>query len=178
MSRPIVIVRVDRWRQRALWLCLGLFVVRVIGQIEVVLLSPSWLPPYRAWESGLIPYCVLLPIQVLLIAWMAIVAADHWRGSGAFWVTHPSTRRRLKIIAGIYFTVMLLRLVMTAAIPPHTLLERGLIPVIAHWDLAAFIYLTASSSSAPTVRFIERSPVSNCLAATAQRHFAPPANRS
>jgi hypothetical protein len=38
---------------------------------------------------------------------------------------------------------MLLRLVITVATPPHTLLERGLIPVMAHWDLAAFIYLTA-----------------------------------
>jgi hypothetical protein len=143
MSSPIVFARVDRWRQVALWLCLSLFVVRVIGQIEVVLLSPSWMPPFRAWESGLIPYSLLLPIQIILTAWMAIVAADQWRGSGHFWVTHRSTRRRLKIIAGIYFTVMLLRLVITVAIPPHTLLERGLIPVIAHWDLAAFMYLTA-----------------------------------
>lgn len=143
MSSPIVFARVDRWRQVALWLCLSLFVVRVIGQIEVVLLSPSWMPPFRAWESGLIPYSLLLPIQIILTAWMAIVAADQWRGSGHFWVTHRSTRRRLKIISGIYFTVMLLRLVITVAIPPHTLLERGLIPVIAHWDLAAFMYLTA-----------------------------------
>jgi hypothetical protein len=114
-----------------------------MGQIEVVLLSRSWLPPFRAWESGLIPYSVLLPVQIVLIAWMAIVATDHWRGAGYFWVTHRSTRRRLKIIAGIYFTVMLLRLAITVAIPPHTLLERGLIPVLAHWDLTAFIYLTA-----------------------------------
>jgi hypothetical protein len=133
----------ERWQPWALWLSLSLFLVRVVGQIEVVLLSPSWLPPFRAWESGLIPYSLLLPIQIVLIAWMTIVATDHWRCSGYFWVTHRSTRRRLKIIAGIYFAVMLLRLVITVATPPHTLLERGLIPVIAHWDLAAFIYLTA-----------------------------------
>jgi hypothetical protein len=133
----------ERWRQMALWLSFSLFVVRVIGQFEVVLRSPSWLPPFRAWESGLIPYSVLLPIQIVVIAWIAIVAADHWRGSGYFWVTLRKTRRRLKIIAGIYFAVMLIRLVITAAIPPYTLLERGLIPVIAHWDIAAFVYLTA-----------------------------------
>lgn len=143
MSARLSVIRLERWQSWALWLCLGLFVARVMGQIEVVLLAPSWLPPFRAWESGLIPYGVLLPIQVLLIAWMAIVATDHWRDSGYFWVTHGSTRRWLKIIAAIYFTVMLLRLAITAAIPPHTLLERGLIPVLAHWDLAAFIYLTA-----------------------------------
>jgi len=118
-----------------------------MGQIEVVLLAPSWLPPFRAWESGLIPYSVLLPTQILLIAWMAIVATDQWRGSGYFWVTQQKTRRCLKIIAGIYFSVMLLRLVIIGLRAPHTLLERGLIPVIAHWALAAFIYLTAAPSS-------------------------------
>jgi hypothetical protein len=143
MSSPLLVVTLDRRRRIALWLCLSLFVVRVIGQVEVALLAPSWLPPFRAWESGLIPYGLLLPIQIVLIAWMAIIAADHWRGSGFFWVTRQSTCRRLKIIAATYFTVMLVRLVIMLAIPPHTLLERGLIPVIAHWDLAAFIYLTA-----------------------------------
>ena len=143
MRARLRISRLERWRSSALWLCLSLFVVRVIGQIEVVVLSPHWLPPFRAWESGLIPYAVLLPIQIVLIAWMAIVATDHGRGSGYFWVTHRSTRRRLKTIAGIYFAAMLLRLAITASIPPHSLAERGLIPVIAHWNLAAFIYLTA-----------------------------------
>lgn len=161
MSVRLSVTQLERWRSLALWLSLSLFVVRVIGQIEVVLLSPSWLPPFRAWESGLIPYSVLLPIQIVLIAWMAIVAADHWRGSGYFWVRHRSTRRRLKIIAGIYFAVMLLRLVITAATPPHTLLERGLIPVIAHWDLAAFVYLTGSSFSSNALAFHEK-----CLQST------------
>src|SRR5271156_273305 len=106
MSRPILITYPEGWRQMLLWLCLSIFVVRVIGQIEVVLLSPSWLPPFRAWESGLIPYALLLPIQILLIAWMAIIAADHWRGTGSFWVTRRSTRRRLKVVASTYFAVM------------------------------------------------------------------------
>jgi len=140
---------IERWRRKALWLSLSLFAVRVIGQIEAVLAAPPWLPPFRAWESGLIPYSLLLPIQILLIAWMAIIAAEHWRGSGRFCVTQEATRCRLKISAGMYFAAMLLRLAITAAIPSHTLTERGLIPVIAHWDLAAFIYLMACSSRGP-----------------------------
>jgi len=147
VSARLSLTLIERRRSLALWLCLSIFVARVMGQIEVVLLAPSWLPPFRAWESGLIPYSVLLPIQILLIAWMAIIAADHWRGSGYFWLKRESTRRRLKLIAGIYFAVMLLRLVITVAIPPHTLLERGLIPIIAHWDLAAFMYLTARTQA-------------------------------
>jgi hypothetical protein len=146
MSARLLFTQLERRRSWALWLCLGVFVVRVMGQIEVLLRSPSWLPPFRAWESGLIPYSLLLPLQVVLIPCMAIVATDQTRGSGYFCVTHPSSRHRLKIIAGIYFAVMLLRLVITVAVPPHTLLERGLIPVIAHWDLAAFIYLAAGTA--------------------------------
>jgi hypothetical protein len=144
--------RLGRRRPLLLWVCLGLFIVRVTGQIEVVLLSPSWLPPFPAWESGLIPYSVLLPIQILLTAWMAIVAMDHWRGTGYFWVTQRSTRRRLKVIAVTYLGIMWLRLVITAAIPPHTLFDRGLIPIIAHWDLAAFIYLTAGDCASSSIR--------------------------
>jgi len=33
------------------------------------------------------PYSLLLPTQILLLAWLAIVVADQWRGSGYFWVT-------------------------------------------------------------------------------------------
>jgi hypothetical protein len=139
------VTRIERWRRTALWLSLSLFAVRVVGQIEVVLTAPSWLPPFQAWESGLIPYSLLLPMQIVLIAWMAIVAADHWRGHGRFWVTQKPTRHRLRVAAGMYFAAMLLRLVTTALIPPHTLTDRGLIPVIAHWDLAAFIYLSSCS---------------------------------
>jgi hypothetical protein len=158
VSARLPVTRAERWRSLALWLCLSLFVVRVIGQIEVVLLSPSWLPPFRAWESGIIPYTVLLPTQIVLIAWMAIVAADHWRGSGAFWVKCQKTRRHLKILAGVYFAVMAFRLLITTIRPPHSLLERGLIPVIAHWDLAAFIYLAAHT---PT-NYRESPSVSAC----------------
>jgi hypothetical protein len=156
MNSRAVIVQLERRRQIALWLCLSLFAIRVIAQIEVVLLSPSWLPPFRAWESGLIPYGVLLPIQILLIAWMTIVCVDHWRTSGRFWVTQQATRRRLKAFAGLYFAAMLVRLVITAIRPPHTLLERGLIPVIAHWDLAVFIFLTGCASSDPLAARYER----------------------
>jgi hypothetical protein len=146
VSPRISVARLERWPQTALWLSLSIFGVRVVGQIEALLSAPSWLPPFRAWESGLIPYSLLLPVQIVLIAWMAIIASDHWRGFGRFWVTQDTTRRRLKLAAGVYFALMLLRLAITAAIPPHSLTNRGLIPVIAHWDLAAFLYLTSLSA--------------------------------
>lgn len=133
----------ERRRRLALWLCLGIFLVRVIGQIEVLLLTPPWLPPFSAWESGLIPYPVLLPLQVLVVGWMAAIVSDHSRGSGPMWVKSVRVRKRLNAFALIYASIMLLRLVITAALPPHSVIGRGLIPILAHWDLAAFIALLA-----------------------------------
>jgi len=139
----------ERWRVALLWVCLALFVLRVTGQLEVLLLAPAYLPPFAAWESGLIPYALLLPAQILLIGWMAMIADQHTRGSGPFWVTRPRTRQRLRLFAGLYAGSMLVRLVVTMRLPPHTLLERVLIPITAHRVLAGFIALL---SLAPVAR--------------------------
>ena len=42
----------------------------------------------------------------------------------------------MNAFAAVYSSVMLLRLVVTAALPPHSVIDRGLIPILAHWDLA------------------------------------------
>ena len=131
-----------------MWISLAVFATRVCGQVEVLLLSPGWLPPFNAWESGLVPYGILLPLQIALIAAMSIVAVDHSRAAGFLRVTKPATRRALRRFAFIYFLVMLLRLIVTAAIPPHSVWERGLIPIIAHWDLAGFILLASATPAA------------------------------
>ncbi len=140
----------DRRRRQALWLCLALFVMRVVGQIEVRLLAPPWLPRFSAWESGLIPYPLLLPLQVMLVAWMAAIASGHRRGSGPFWVASPRVKKRLRALAILYASAMLVRLVVTASRPPHSLIDRGLIPILAHWDLAVFLWLVGSTP-APAV---------------------------
>ena len=78
-------------RRTLIWLCLAVFVIRVVAQVEVSLCAPSWLLPFRAWESGLVPYPALLPAQILLIAWMTVIAVDHPRGRPA--ATHPTGAR-------------------------------------------------------------------------------------
>jgi hypothetical protein len=150
----------ERWRRRALWLCLGIFLLRVVGQVEVVLLAPSWLPPFPAWGSGLVPYALLLPLQILLLAWMAVIASDHRRGSGPMWVESPQIAGRLRAFALLYALVMLIRLVVTAALPPHSLVDRGLIPILAHWDLAVFIFLVARAPGTARAPASPRTPVS------------------
>ncbi|MGA2398072.1 MAG: hypothetical protein ABSG30_08435 [Steroidobacteraceae bacterium] len=140
----------ERRRCAALWLCLAIFMARVIGQIEALLLAPRWLPPFSAWESGWLPYPVLLPLQIVLIGGLAAIACDHSRGSGPLWVSRDRTRRRLNASAAAYAGLMLLRLAVTAALPQHSVVNRGLIPILAHWDLAGFIALLARTPTGST----------------------------
>jgi hypothetical protein len=133
----------ERVRVALLWLCLAVFSLRVLGQIEVLLLQPRFLPPFDAWESGLLPYPTLLPGQIFLIAWMSTIASEHARGLG--WARSAGRRRALRIFSAIYAGAMAVRLVVTVALPPHTIVSRGLIPILAHWDLAAFIALVSKT---------------------------------
>ena len=56
---------------RILALLTALFALRVIGQCIVELYSVEWLPASPAWASGLIPYPMLLAIQIVMLAVMA-----------------------------------------------------------------------------------------------------------
>ena len=49
---------------------LVLFIGRVLGQVLVATIAPSWLPPMARWYSGLMPYRYLLPTQVGFLALM------------------------------------------------------------------------------------------------------------
>jgi hypothetical protein len=66
------------------------------------------------------------------------------------WVERLRVRKRLNAFALLYASVMLVRLIVTAAIPPHSVIDRGLIPILAHWDLAGFIALVARTPTEST----------------------------
>ncbi len=60
---------------RWLWVLLGAFLVRVAAQPVAELTGWGWLPPFAAWQSGALPYPLLLVSQLLLAAAMAYAAA-------------------------------------------------------------------------------------------------------
>ena len=61
-----------------------LLLLRVLGQLVVVRCAPRWLPPMHQWQSGLLPYPVLLLAQVLVLSVMFWICADFSRGQGMF----------------------------------------------------------------------------------------------
>ena len=71
----------------ALWVLLGLFLLRVVGQALLglgVLQAGGVLPPWHEWYSGLLPYPWLLVSQIAILAVLAKASLDVTRGDGYF----------------------------------------------------------------------------------------------
>ena len=125
-----------------LWVCIGLFLVRVIGQIEVLLISPAWLPPMSAWYSGLLPYYLLLPCQIVLLMLMCLMAINA--------ASARSMLRRWSVLLTfcwcfsiVYFAGMVTRLAVVLAHYGSQFYLHGAIPVAFHWVLALFLFVWA-----------------------------------
>jgi hypothetical protein len=112
-----------------LWALLALFVARVTGQALVAFAGVTWLPPMERWQSGLLPYWLLLAAQIVIIVLMVAISRDFTRGRGFF--VRP--RRFFAVywlaFGCIYLAGMLVRFV----------IQGWTIPVVFHWVLATFV---------------------------------------
>ena len=121
-----------------LWLCALLMLLRVVGQLVVVLRAPRWLPPMEQWQSGLVPYPFLLSSQAVVLALMFWIAADVARGAG-FWVSPmPALGRIVLVWSYLYAGAMVVRYVVRMTRRPDQRWLGGTIPIIFHCVLAAF----------------------------------------
>jgi hypothetical protein len=111
-------------RKLLLTILFALFVLRVLGQLGVVLFAPPWLPPMEAWYSGLLSYPLLLPSQIIIIGLMI------WM------IRRPPPVRRMPIVvfATIYAVGMIVR---------YAILRTHEIPVVFHLVLATFLFVYA-----------------------------------
>jgi hypothetical protein len=127
-----------------LWTLTGLFLVRVIAQLLVAAFGVAWLPPMRAWYSGLVPYPLLLPAQVLILGLMTAIAAGFTSGAGRFVAPRPRLGAALRGLAWVYAGAMAVRYAVTMArFPERRWLGDGTIPIVFHWVLAAFLLTLA-----------------------------------
>ena len=117
------------------------FLGRVVGQVLVVAFAPSWLPPNAEWYSGLLPYPLLLPSQIAILALQALVSRDLWRGEGRFAERMPRFGRAMRWFSIVYFTGMFLRYPLTMWLLPERRWFHGTIPIFFHWVLAAYLFL-------------------------------------
>ena len=127
-----------RWAP-VLWLLLGLFCLRVTGQIVVALYAPPFLPPMEEWYSGLIPYGPLLTAQLTIILLIAKICVDFTRGNGFFIRPRPVFRRGVLVFGCLYLASMVVRYVVRMALFPDERWIGGCIPIVFHWVLASFV---------------------------------------
>ena len=93
-----------------LWLFTALLFIRVIGQIVVVLWGPRWLPPMSQWQSGLLPYSLLLAGQIVVMTIMVWIAVNFTSGEGPFVHPRPEMGRFVVWFSYAYFAAMVVAL--------------------------------------------------------------------
>jgi hypothetical protein len=139
-----------RTRAPLLYALLCAFVLRVTGQVLVVTRHPAWLPPMEQWHSGLLPYPLLLPAQLVLIAVMLSLVAQVERAGGRL----PSSAARVGWLTGasyLYAVAMIVRYVAQVTIHPEWRWFGHTIPVVFHLVLASFLFVLAGAwRDAPT----------------------------
>lgn len=125
-----------------LWLgaFLLLFIGRVSGQILVAFAGVEWLPPMERWYSGLLPYPILLPTQIVIIALMFLVVRDFARGHGYFIRPHRRAGGIIRWLSILYFASMVLRYTLTMWWHPELRWLTGTIPIWFHLVLASFLF--------------------------------------
>jgi hypothetical protein len=131
------------WRAPVLAALGGLFFLRVIGQAVMTWRPVRWLPPVEHWQSGLLPYPVLLGAQAGILLAMGAMVRDAWRGRGRFALARPRLARRLEWLARLYFASMVARYAVTMSVRPQWRWFGHTIPIVFHMVLAAYLFVYA-----------------------------------
>ena len=127
-----------------LWTLLGLFVLRVLGQLLVAFDLAPFLPPMPEWFSGAVPYRWLLIYQIIIIFLFAKVCADFSKGRGFFVSPHRKMGAGLLFVGTIYLSIMVIRYGIRMSLYPHERWAGGSIPIFFHWVLASFLLIVGS----------------------------------
>ena len=118
-----------------------LFSLRVLGQVLVAFFSVPWLPSMEQWYSGLVPYPILLVIQLAMVTVMMKLSIEISRGAGRFAKQHPSWSPILVSFSAIYAGGMALRYILTMLFRPELRWFGHTIPIFFHFVLAGFIFI-------------------------------------
>lgn len=121
-----------------------LFAVRVVGQLVVVLRAPRWLPPMESGQWNLMPYRLLLPIQVVFLGVMAWLVAGFLAESGPPQEPKPAFGWFVIAFSAVYAAAMLVRYVVRMRRRPGERWFGGAIPIVFHWVLASFLFVFGS----------------------------------
>lgn len=121
-----------------LWVLTFIFVCRVLAQFSLTITDIPFIPPFEAWYSGALPYPQLLASQIVIIIVLGWVA---WRFSHAQVVAKRRTGIVLLILGSLYFSVIVIRLLVGFADLSDAVWFHRPIPSFFHLVLATFVLL-------------------------------------
>lgn len=124
-----------------LWCLTGLFFLRVLGQALVAYLGVGFLPPMEHGYSGLVPYRILLPIQIIILLVMVKICTDAARRRGLFAKPRTPLSRVLVGFSMLYAGAMAARYVLTMIFRPEMRWLGDAIPIFFRFVLAGFIFV-------------------------------------
>lgn len=116
----------------------GLFVLRALAQLVQSVYPVPFLPPFGAWHGAVMPYPLLVIIQVVIIVALTIIL---WRVRSDAIVPSRWKYRVCFILGGIYFSFIAFRLFAGLTfLSDHPWFSQSL-PAFFHVVLASFILL-------------------------------------
>jgi hypothetical protein len=116
------------------------FLMRVVGQVLVASGEVTWLPSMEQWQSGLLPYPLLLLAQIVILCLQAWICRDLWQGRGYFASPHLRGARWIARFSYAYAAAMVARYVVTMWLHPEWRWFDHTIPIWFHLVLAAFLW--------------------------------------
>lgn len=145
-----------------------LFLGRVIGQLIVFYFpTNTFLPVMDEWYSGLIPYYLLLPSQIIILIALGIICYKFSAFS-----KHPITpsyrwAKFLFYFGTVYLIIMMTRYVIRMSLYPTEHWIGGSIPIIFHMVLASFVLTLAAYhwqySVKPATKHTMKKQLCKCL---------------
>lgn len=136
---------------RLMTLLTALFGCRVLGQVLVATNRAPVLPSMEQWQSGLLPYPVLLTSQAVILTVQGTIDVQALHGRGGLVAPRRRLGRVLGVLSCIYGAGMAVRYVLTMRRHPEWRWFGHTIPIIFHCVLASYLNLYSRLLKAPSV---------------------------
>jgi hypothetical protein len=115
------------------------FAGRVAAQLIQLVAPTNLLPEFSAWQSGALPYPVLLAGQIVIIGVSLFVSARLWSGSLR---RRPRLGLACLLFGAIYFAFMFFRLIAGLTFLAGSPFFGAILPAIFHLVLATMLLIT------------------------------------
>jgi hypothetical protein len=113
-----------------------LFCFRVTAQLLQAWAPVDVLPPFESWESGALPYWMLVVSQAIIIL---VCVRVIWRLYVGMTVPSAKIGRVRLVIGWLYFGLMCGRLIIGLTVAPDHYWFSARLPTVFHLVLASFI---------------------------------------